>query len=115
MQKLGVKSGEIVAYGSPPGGSAEAVLAFLCFSSQTYMAPLSPGMTETEVLDALGQFNAKHLILFHGIECQGVANAFESYAKGGNATLHSAQITGTKPGHFKFTTESVDMVSLTQL
>lgn len=43
LRRLGIKAGEVVAYGAPPGGGAPAALAFLCVGAQTTAAPLAPG------------------------------------------------------------------------
>lgn len=43
LRRLGVKPGEVIAYGAPPGGGAPAALAFLCIGAQTTAAPLAPG------------------------------------------------------------------------
>jgi acyl-CoA synthetase (AMP-forming)/AMP-acid ligase II len=110
LRRLGVKEGEVVAYGAPPGGGAAAAMAFLCIGAQTTAAPLAPGMTEPEVLDALDQFHAKHLILFEGVNAPGVKDAFEKYAADGNGKLHTARILGpNKPGLFKFSSDQVSM------
>ena len=62
------------------------------------------GMTEPEVLDALDQFHAKHLILFEDMNAPGVKDAFNSFSASGQANLHTAKITGSdKPGLFEFT------------
>jgi len=108
LRRLGVRQGEVVAYGAPPGGGAAAALAFLCIGSQTTAAPLAPGMTEPEVLDALDQFGAKHLILFDGVDAPGVKDAFTQYFADGKGSLHVAKIGGPdKPGQFSFTSEQV--------
>ena len=41
LRRLGISSGEVVAYGTPPGGGAAAALAFLCIGAQTTAAPLA--------------------------------------------------------------------------
>lgn len=104
LRRLGVGPGEVVAYGAPPGGGAAAALAFLAFGAQTAAAPLAPGATEPEALDALDQFRAKHLVLFDGVDCPGVRDAFEKYAADGRGRLHAARILGPgAPGQFRFT------------
>jgi len=103
LRRLGIKPGEVIAYGAPPGGGAVPAVAFLCFGAQTAAAPLAPGTTEPDAMDALDQFEAKHLLLFDGVDNPGVEAAFEAYAKQGKATLHRATITGgDSPGLFEF-------------
>jgi hypothetical protein len=106
LRRIGVKAGEVVAYGAPPGGGAAAAMTFLSIGAQTTAAPLAPGMTEPEVLDAIDQFHAKHLILFEGVEAPGVRDAFTKYAASGHVRLHYAKIIGPDmPGQFEFTSE----------
>eukprot|EP00588_Corethron_pennatum_P012659 CAMPEP_0194265640 /NCGR_PEP_ID=MMETSP0169-20130528/814_1 /TAXON_ID=218684 /ORGANISM="Corethron pennatum, Strain L29A3" /LENGTH=1665 /DNA_ID=CAMNT_0039006149 /DNA_START=543 /DNA_END=5540 /DNA_ORIENTATION=+ len=104
LRQLGVKIGEVVAYAPPPGGGAAAAVAFLSIGAQTAAAPMAPGTTESDALDTLDQFKAKHLILFDGVDCPGVQSAFKKYSDDGNARLHRATITGNdRPGLFKYT------------
>mmetsp|Transcript_99 Transcript_99/g.175 ORF Transcript_99/g.175 Transcript_99/m.175 type:complete len:1042 (+) Transcript_99:354-3479(+) len=58
-------------------------------------------MTEPEVTDSLGQFHAKHLILFEGIENPGIESAFKKWAEEGKGVLHHARIAST-PGFFEY-------------
>lgn len=103
LRRLGVKPGEVVAYGAPGGGGAIPALAFLSVGAQTTAAPLAPGTTEPDTLDALDQFEAAHLILFDGVNCPGVEAAFTQYASAGKAKLHRAKFgNGDKPGFFEF-------------
>ena len=103
LRALGVAPGEVVAYVAPPGGSAMAAVAFLSIGAQTAAAPLAPGTAEPDALDALDQFDAKHLILFDGVECPGVQAAFEKYATTGKAQIHRASAVGhEKPGLFEY-------------
>ena len=103
LRHLGVKIGEVVAYGAPPSGSATVVVAFLSIGAQTIAAPLAPGMTEPDVLDALDQFHAKHLILFEGVDNPGIENAFLKCAEEGKVILHRARIIGdSSPGLFRY-------------
>ena len=103
LRALGVAPGEVVAYAAPPGGSALSAVAFLSIGAQTAAAPLAPGTAEPDALDALDQFDAKHLILFEGVECPGVEAAFEKYAADGNAKIHRASAIGDeKPGLFEY-------------
>ncbi len=103
LRRIGVKPGEVVAYGAPPGGGAVPALAFLSIGAQTAAAPLAPGTAEPDALDALEQFHAKHLILFEGVDCPGVEAAFRNYASQGKAQLHKAVISGDdQPGMFEF-------------
>ncbi len=103
LRALGVDQGEVVAYAAPPGGSAMAAVAFLSIGAQTAAAPLAPSTAEPDALDALDQFDAKHLILFDGVECPGVEAAFEKYAEAGKAKIHRASaIGGERPGLFQY-------------
>ena len=103
LRALGVSPGEVVSYAAPPGGSALSAVAFLSIGAQTAAAPLAPGTAEPDALDALDQFDAKHLILFDGVECPGVEAAFEKYAAKGNAKIHRASARGSeKPGLFEY-------------
>jgi hypothetical protein len=43
LRRIGVNSGDVVAYGSPPGGGAAAAMVFLSVGAQTTAAPLAPG------------------------------------------------------------------------
>jgi len=105
LRHLGVRLGEVVAYGAPPGGGAVAAAAFLCIGAQTTAAPLAPGMMEPDAEDALDQFDAKHLILFEGIDNPGIEAAFLKRAASGKAKLHRASIIGdSQPGLFKYIT-----------
>ena len=107
LRALGVSPGEIVSYAAPPGGSALAAVAFLSIGAQTAAAPLAPGTAEPDALDALDQFDAKHLILFDGVECPGVEAAFETYAASGKATIHRAYARGgEKPGLFDYSIDA---------
>ena len=103
LRALGVAPGEVVAYAAPTGGSAMSAVAFLSIGAQTAAAPLAANTAEPDALDALDQFDAKHLILFDGVECPGVEAAFEKYAAEGNARIHRASaIGGEKPGLFEY-------------
>jgi len=106
LRHIGVRPGQVVAYGAPPGGGAVPAVAFLSIGAQTAAAPLAPGTAEPDALDALEQFGASHLVLFEGVVCPGVTAAFEAYAAQGNAVLHRARILGDdKPGLFEFIIE----------
>ena len=108
----GVKHGEVVAYGAPDGGGAVSALAFLAIAAQTTAAPLAPNTTEPDAMQALEQFNAKHLILFENLENDGTTSptygvslraAFEAYAEKWSVPLHIAKIIGDDhPGMFRF-------------
>lgn len=102
LRHLGVKLGEVVAYGAPTGGGAPAAVAFLSIGAQTTTAPLALSMTKPDVLDALEQFNAKHLIIFEGLYAPGIEAAFAEYAKSGAAVIHRARITNERPGLFEY-------------
>ena len=72
--------------------------------AQTTAAPLAPSSQESDALYFLEQFDAKHLILFEGVENPGVEAAFEKYASMGKAKLHRARIRDRgKPGMFDYT------------
>lgn len=84
---------------------AVSALVFLSIMAQTTAAPLPPNTPESDTTYFLEQFNAKHLILFEGVENPGLENAFEKYAATGKTVLHRA-MTGSddkKPGLFKYT------------
>jgi len=104
LRHIGVKAGEVVAYVAPPGGGAAAALAFLSIGAQTAAAPLAMGTAEPDALDALDQFNAKHLILFEGLDAPGCKAAFEIFASSGKAKIHMASIgnTDSRAGHFEY-------------
>jgi len=103
LRHLGVKSGDVVAYGAPVGGGAAAAMAFLSIAAQTTAAPLAPGTSFPDALDALDQFQASHLILFEGVKCPGVEEAFETYARTNKAKIHRATFNESdKPGIFSF-------------
>lgn len=104
LRRLGVKDGDAVAYCTPPGGSATATLAFLSIGSQTSAVPLAPNLTKADTLDALDQFNVKHLILFEGVKCESVQAAFKEYAlKTEGVTIHTAKMNNKeRPGIFEY-------------
>ena len=81
---------------------AVPALAFLSIMAQTTAAPLAPSTTESDALDLLEQFQAKHLILFDGVDNPGLDAAFGKMAASGRATLHMARIRSDsdKPGTF---------------
>ncbi len=111
LRALGIAPGEVVAYAAPPGGSAMAAVAFLSIGAQTAAAPLAPGTAEPDALDALDQFDAKHLILFDGVECPGVQEAFEKYAATGKAQIHRASaVGGEKPGLFEYSVDATTAI-----
>lgn len=104
LSKLGINPGDVVAYGCPQSASALAAMAFLSIASQATAAPLAPGSSEKETLDALDQFKATHLILFDQVDCPGVTAAFKRFAQAGHATLHYASSDDSnRPGLFKYT------------
>ena len=116
LRRIGVKPGEVVAYGAPSGGGAVPAVAFLAFGAQTAAAPLAPGTTQPDALDALDQFGATHLVLFQGVDCPGVEAAFRAYVGMGKAKLHKAVISGSdQPGIFEFTSEDGDSLSKKEL
>ena len=109
LRKIGVQPGEVVAYGAPPGGGAVPIAAFLSIASQTAAAPLAPSTTKSEALDALDQYNAKHMVLFEEVDCPGIKEAFEEYSQTGKAKLHVAVIAGdASPGIFSFRSEATN-------
>jgi len=111
LRSLGINPGEVVAYAAPPGGSAIAGLAFLSIGAQTAAAPLAPSTAEPDAYDALDQFDAKHLILFDGVECPGVEAAFRRYASNGKAKIHRASPLGNEfPGLFEYINGQYDSV-----
>ena len=84
-----------------------AAVAFLSIRDQTAAAPLAPGIAEHDALDALDQFDVKHLILFDGVECPGAETAFEKYAATGSANINRASALGDeKPGLFEYNVDA---------
>ena len=105
LRRLRIKDGDVVAYCTPPGGSATATLAFLSIASQSTAVPLAPNLTKADALDALDQFEANHLILFEGIDCKGVREAFKEYAfvSTQDVIIHWAEMKNDeRPGMFQF-------------
>ena len=107
LRRIGVHdTTEVVAFCAPPGGSAASALAFLSIAAQACAAPLAQNTTMKDALSALEQFNAKFLILFDGVEAEGVVAAFHAFAATGRATLHTAVIHGDHvPGLFTYEDE----------
>jgi acyl-CoA synthetase (AMP-forming)/AMP-acid ligase II len=85
--------------------AAVSALAFLSIMAQTTAAPLAPNTSESDAYYFLELFNAKHLILFEGVNNPGLNFAFEKYAASGKAVLHKAVIgyNDKKPGLFQYT------------
>ena len=52
-------------------------LAFLSIAAQTTAAPLAQNMQENDAIYFIEQFDAKHLILFEGVENPGLDAAFK--------------------------------------
>eukprot|EP00594_Rhizosolenia_setigera_P007038 CAMPEP_0178952316 /NCGR_PEP_ID=MMETSP0789-20121207/7736_1 /TAXON_ID=3005 /ORGANISM="Rhizosolenia setigera, Strain CCMP 1694" /LENGTH=1269 /DNA_ID=CAMNT_0020633331 /DNA_START=617 /DNA_END=4426 /DNA_ORIENTATION=- len=105
LRRLGVKPGDVVSYGAPPGGGCVPALALLSIMAQATAVPLAPSTTEADALDLLEQFVPKHLILFEGVNNPGVESAFKKIAATGKAALHIATIrSNSKPGFFDYTT-----------
>jgi len=103
LRRLGVKDGEVVAYGAPGNGGAVAALAFLSISSQTTAAPIAPSATEDDALYLLQKYDAKHLILFEGVECPGLEAIYTNMLSNGKMKVHKARmLVNEKPGIFDF-------------
>jgi len=104
LRRLGVRPGEVVAFGAPPSGGATSALALLSIMAQTTAAPLAPSTTKADTLYFMEQYAPKHLILFHGIDNPGVEAAFKEFARDGRAALHYACIVDNqnKPGMFVY-------------
>ncbi len=116
LRRIGVKSGEVVAYIAPPGGNAVSACAFLSIASQTCAAPLSPALGEADALLALQQLNVKHLVVFEGVSAPGVEAAFATYSLESGARLHQADDTDMpSPGLFRYCSPVRDFASLPAL
>ncbi|GLS26381.1 AMP-binding protein [Marinibactrum halimedae] len=101
LRRLGVKTGEVVAYVAPPGGNAIAATAFLSIAAQTCAVPFSTNMSADDTLLALEQYDVKHMILFDGVNAREVRTAFRQYEEEGKAQLHHASARGNSlPGLF---------------
>lgn len=106
LRRIGVQTGEVVAYVAPPGGSASAALAFLSIASQACAAPFNASMSEADARLAFEQYGVRHLILFEGVSAPGVRSAFEAYATNGRARLHMAGGSDpAQPGLFRYRNE----------
>jgi acyl-coenzyme A synthetase/AMP-(fatty) acid ligase len=104
LQQQGVRKGEVVVY-CVPGGSALGAVTFIAIASQTTAAPLDPAVTEKDAASALDQFGAKHVILFEGLPCAGLAAAARADP---NVCVHEAALVGDEsPGLFKFVSRGV--------
>lgn len=84
---------------------AVSALAFISIMCQTTAAPLAPNIQESDAMYFLQHFDAKHLIVFDGLECSGLELAFKKYSATGKAKLHRAKMNSIteKPGLFQFT------------
>lgn len=103
LRRVGVKSGQIVAYMAPSGGSAEGAVAFLAIAAQACAVPLSTTMTQAEALSALKQLQVEHVILFEGVNAKNVIAACEEYCQINNKSLHHVSpFSSQHPGLFKF-------------
>jgi len=64
-------------------------------------APLDPNITEKDAAAALAQFEARHVVLFEGVQCAGLAEAARASP---DVRVHSAALLGAEsPGIFRFT------------
>lgn len=103
LRRVGIKSGQIVAYLAPSGGSAEGAVAFLTVAAQACAVPLSSSMTKAETLSALQQLKVEHIILFEGVNAKNVISTCEEYSENYNKSLHYvSQLSFQTPGLFKF-------------
>ncbi|KKW82035.1 AMP-dependent synthetase [Acinetobacter sp. AG1] len=103
LRRVGVKSGQIVAYMAPSGGSAEGAVAFLTIAAQACAVPLSTTMTQAEALSALKQLQVEHVILFECVNAKNVIAACEEYCQSNNKSLHHVSLLSSQhPGLFKF-------------
>lgn len=126
LRRLGVKKGDVVAYCAPPGklsvkiytlhimihsnhnckigGGAVPALALLSIMSQVTAAPFAPSTTESDARILLEQFSPTHLILFDGVENQGVKSAFLKFVAANKTPLHRACMLNdpAKPGLFRY-------------
>ncbi len=85
-----------------------AALAFLSICSQTTAAPLAPSTVEKDAIHLIEKYDAKHLIIFDGIECPGIASAQSQLVTAGKLMLHRAKIRDDDnvPGMFDFVSDS---------
>ena len=64
-------------------------------------APLDPNVTEKDAVTALAQFEARHVVLFEGVQCAGLEAAARASP---DVQVHSASLLGAEsPGIFRFT------------
>jgi acyl-CoA synthetase (AMP-forming)/AMP-acid ligase II len=64
-------------------------------------APLDPNISEKDAAAALAQFEARHVVLFEGVQCAGLAAAARASP---GVRVHSAALLGAaSPGIFRFT------------
>ncbi|WP_343594994.1 AMP-binding protein [Acinetobacter sp.] len=103
LRRIGVVTGQIVAYLAPSGGTAESAAAFLTVASQACAVPLSSSLTESETLEALQQLKVDHIIIFDGVIAKNVINACEKYRNNNDKKLHHVKpLSKNKPGLFMF-------------
>jgi len=103
LRRLGVKEGEVVAYGGPGNGGAVAAVAFLSIASQVTAAPIAPSATEDDASYLLDKYDAKHLILFEGVEYAGLDTIATKMLASGKMKVHRAKACADgKPGVFDF-------------
>ena len=111
LRRLGIKSGDVVAYIMHLLGDRLYVgaLAFLSISAQTTAAPLAPNITEQDCYDACEQFNARHMIVFENVDSPDAERAFKRYSEEGRGIVHYAKFSpDEKPGLFQFTSKVVE-------
>jgi len=103
LRRLGVKEGEVVAYGGPGNGGAVAAVAFLSIASQVTAAPIAPSATEDDASYLLEKYDAKHLILFEGVDYAGLDAIAAKMLASGKMKVHRAKVRADgKPGIFDF-------------
>ncbi|MGY3958527.1 AMP-binding protein [Aeromonas popoffii] len=118
LRKLGVQKGDVVAYVAPIGGNATAACAFLSIAAQACAVPFSSTLSESDALQALEQFNVKHLVMFTDVTAPGIKAAFDKYALRvmSKVHLHYAERSDKhSPGLFSYLHTSTDFALLPPL
>lgn len=113
LRRIGVKSGEVVGYLPPQGGSALSATMFIAIASQACAAPLSNNMTESEAYEAFLQLKINHFVVIKDQVSNAILQAFKAYSSETGSQLHSITIEeqGT-PGEFSFNESIIDFDAL---
>ena len=82
---------------------AVAAVAFLSIASQVTAAPIAPSATEDDASYLLEKYDAKHLILFEGVDYAGLDAIAAKMLASGKMKVHRAKVRADgKPGIFDF-------------